>query len=221
MLHSKIPHINANNHLQFITYRLSDSLPHNIVEKIKQDISLFDEDKKTTERIKLVEKYSDKGYGASFLIHPNIADLIITNLKFHNLIKYELISWVIMPNHIHILIKQMNDNIGDIVKSWKSYTSKIILKQSNILFEKKGLYQPNVKVLNDILNSRNIWYKGYWDRYLRNEDEYWRCVEYIHNNPVKAKLVESAKEWQFSSVVDFFKIENKKFWYGKDEPDYV
>lgn len=53
--------------------------------------------------------------------------------------------------------------------------------------------------MNELLNSRKVWQRNYWDRYIRNEEHLYDVIDYIHNNPVKAKLISSPELWAFSS----------------------
>lgn len=90
----------------------------------------------------------------------------------------ELLHWVIMPTHVHVLLKQNSEySISSIMHSMKSYTSN---------------------AANRILGrSGSFWSVEYFDRYIRNSDHYEKTVRYIHRNPVKAGLCESAEEWEF------------------------
>jgi putative transposase len=90
-----------------------------------------------------------------------------------------------MPNHVHVLIEPLAcANLGSIVHSWKSYTSKLIRREVS-----------NVDFLED-----HVWQADYYDRYMRNAEHYAATVEYIHQNPVKAGLVARAVDWPWSSA---------------------
>lgn len=45
-----------------------------------------------------------------------------------------------------------------------------------------------------------VWQREYFDRYIRDAGHYASAVDYIHENPVMAGLVESAVDWPYSSV---------------------
>ncbi len=45
-----------------------------------------------------------------------------------------------------------------------------------------------------------FWHREFWDRYIRDEEHYYDTIEYIHNNPVKARLVKKAEDWPWSSA---------------------
>ena len=75
-----------------------------------------------------------------------------------------------MPNHIHILIKVYDGfELGKIVKSWKSYSSRYI----NGIVRDAGLTTSA---------PRCIWQRGYWDRYIRDEEHFYKTIDYIKKN---------------------------------------
>ncbi len=110
---------------------------------------------------------------------------MIENWQHFDATRYRLHAWVVMPNHVHVLVEPLaGAAIGDIVQSWKSYTSKIIFP-----FCPEGRF-----------GDRHVWQKDYWDRFMRNERHYAATVDYIHNNPVKAGLCVRAEDWPWSSI---------------------
>lgn len=48
--------------------------------------------------------------------------------------------------------------------------------------------------------SQKVWFKEYWDRYIRDENHMRLCIDYIQQNPVKADLAADAKNWPYSSA---------------------
>ena len=86
-----------------------------------------------------------------------------------------------MPNHVHTLIEVFDDYpISNVVHTWKSYSAK----QANQILDCSGQF----------------WYRSYFDRFIRDEKHLWTIVNYIHQNPVKADLVENPEDWALSSA---------------------
>jgi len=56
-----------------------------------------------------------------------------------------------------------------------------------------------------------VWHREYWDRYIRDHAHYMNAVHYIHDNPVKARLVAKAEDWKWSSA--YFAVQ------GRGEPN--
>lgn len=174
-----LPHFDGGEIIQFITFRLADSLPQNVVEglKLKLERNLISE----IEYHRKIDKYLDNGFGCGYLKDCRIAEVVEENLHRFDGVRYKLFSWVIMPNHVHILLRPMeNTLLSDIMHSMKSYTAN----RAN-------------KVLN---RTGKFWSAEYFDRYMRDYDHFEKTVAYIHGNPVKAGLCEKASDWRFSSA---------------------
>jgi len=90
----------------------------------------------------------------------------------------------VMPNHVHVLLEPHGAvALSTIVHSWKSYSAKRIL------------------ALDFRVTATNrVWQREYFDRFIRDESHYRSALEYIAENPVKAGLARSAKEWMWSSM---------------------
>lgn len=169
-----MPHFDAAGMYQMITYRTADSLPQELLQQAKHNLGQSDgSDRKTCKKMEL---WLDKGMGACVLANNGVASIIKESWKYWDTQRYDLLNWVIMPNHVHLLLKQYDEyNIATIVHSWKSYTGQKI---------------------NKLLGCRGaFWAIEYWDRYIRDERHFIRAMDYIDQNPVKAGLVNDPSEW--------------------------
>lgn len=172
-----LPHLDQPGLVQSITFRLVDSLPREILHRMEAELA----GKPDLLKRQRLEAYMDAGYGACHLRNPQIATLVEDAFLYFDGLRYHLLAWVIMPNHVHVLIETLAGYpLGDIVHSWKSFTAK----QANKVLGQTGRF----------------WQPDYFDRYIRNEQHFFNIVNYIHHNPVKAGLVEQAAQWPFSSA---------------------
>jgi len=74
-----------------------------------------------------------------------------------------------MPNHVHVLFQlEINHPLSEVLHSWKSFTAKAINKSLG--------------------RAGTLWQPEYWDRLIRSERHLSFYIDYIRNNPVKAKL---------------------------------
>ncbi len=166
-----LPHYDSSDVTQFVTFRLADSLPREVLARVQN-----------SERAEtLREDFLDQGLGACWLKSEQIAQLVESSFFQFDGDRYHLHAWTIMPNHVHVLFSAKNDtSLGAIVGSWKRFTAR----KANGLLSRKGPF----------------WQTEYWDRFIRNEQHFHAIEQYIDNNPVKAKLVTEARFWPYGSA---------------------
>ena len=174
-----LPHYDGGQIIQFVTFRLADSLPQNVIDAYRNQV----EQKiiSVIEYHRKIDKYLDAGNGTTYLTDGRIAQSIEETLYKFNGEKYKLHSWVIMPNHVHLLLAPLeNVSLATILHSIKSFTAGF----ANKLLDRKGRF----------------WSPEYFDRYIRDHEHYEKTVAYIENNPVKAGLCKKPNEWRFGSA---------------------
>jgi putative transposase len=136
-------------------------------------------------------------------------DIIIESLLFYQKNRGLLIfAYVIMTNHVHVIWKASDNNLSDLIRDFKKYTAKLIINDLKgnyresrrewllALFRNQGTY-----------NSRNREFQ-FWRQYnhaIELNNNLWidQKINYIHNNPVKAGIVEKPEEFIYSSAKYF------------------
>ena len=113
-------------------------------------------------------------------------------LCFHKK-RYELLAWCVMPNHVHVLVDVKRMPLWKIVQSWKRFTATETERRSPTRRDDSFKNTPARRAALQ-------WQREYWDTFMRNEEQNRKAIQYIENNPVKAKLCRAAKEWPFSSA---------------------
>jgi hypothetical protein len=113
-----LPHFDSAETTQFVTFRLTDSLPAEAVEKMRRSAApVPDADR---------DAFLDAGHGACWLKDPAIARIVEDALLRFDRVRYRLFAWTLMPNHVHVLIDPKPDNVlGDIVSSWKRFSARM------------------------------------------------------------------------------------------------
>jgi REP element-mobilizing transposase RayT len=173
-----LPHYDSEALTQFITFRLADSLPASIYKTLQ--FKLRTKQISEIEYHHAIERALDVGGGKKFLNDPRIARLMAEALIKFDDERYRLLAWVVMPNHVHLLLKTINDySLASIIHSIKSYTST----QSNKILLRQGQF----------------WTADYFDRFIRDRVHFDRVKRYIENNPLKAGLCELPEEWPWGS----------------------
>jgi REP element-mobilizing transposase RayT len=183
-----LPHWDFADSVQAITFRLDDSLPVEVVRRWKRELNemLASPDQEESRRAQAelrrrIADYEDAGHGECLLAIPDHAAIVQAQLKKHHGSKYKLIEWCIMPNHVHVLMKLLDDTpLHEIVKRWKAVSAV----QINRLTGRCG----------------SLWMVDYHDRYIRDMDHFLNARAYIRMNPVKAGLCKEPEDWPWSSV---------------------
>jgi REP element-mobilizing transposase RayT len=166
-----LPHFDSQDVVQFVTFRLADSLPAAAVARLQQS------DRSESLRHEIL----DHGWGACWLRSESIARLVEDSFFAFDGTRYRLHAWTIMPNHVHVLFSLLPDHpLGSIVGSWKRFTAR----KANELIGRSG----------------EFWQTEYWDRFIRNADHFGTIEEYIDQNPVKAGLVADPRLWPYGSA---------------------
>ncbi|MFM7183064.1 MAG: REP-associated tyrosine transposase [Verrucomicrobiales bacterium] len=140
-------------------------------------------DKERSERI---EEWLDKGMGCCALRNSEAAAFVQNTLLHFDGQRYRMMAWVLMPNHVHVLI-EAKEPMAKIIQAWKSFSARWLLANNQRL--RLGLPDPH-----------NVWMREYWDRFIRDERHLASTFEYIHDNPVKAGLCARASDWPWSSA---------------------
>ncbi len=180
-----LPHWQQGSAVQFVTWRLVDSVPLEKLDlwKHEKDIWLKQHPEpwnENTEKayyekfVKRLEDWLDAGMGACILRAERNRSIVEDAIMHFNGQRYDIWAFVIMPNHVHALFSLHPDYIlQQILHSWKSYTAKALNRH--------------------LSKSGAVWQEDYWDRLIRNESHFLRCIRYICNNPKSTRL--SAKDY--------------------------
>ena len=176
-----LPHFDGRALPQFISNHLADPVPSAVIERWRQGLDTNHSDRDKLLLQSRIERYADQGYGKAFLRDNRLAEMVQETLLNDDGKKYRLSAWVVMPNHVHLLAARFEDEIlADIMQVFKSVTSH--------------------KANKALRRSGQFWMLDYFDRYIRNAKHYKKTIEYIENNPVKARLCARPEDYRFSSA---------------------
>lgn len=182
----------------FCTFRLIGSLPKDVIDRYKHQNHLLEQvfrqkniskaelsSRKFSNFDNLLDKYSLNNL---WLRKPKIAQIVAEKIHALDSQKYQLISFCIMPNHVHLLVKLFEQNISE--ENSKRYPLTTILKQ----IKGSTAVQCN-KVLK---RSGQFWQHESYDHLVRDSDEREKIIRYILQNPVKAGFVSNWKNWSWT-----------------------
>lgn len=175
-----LPHFEQPGLVQMVTFRLADSLPSERADELR----LILRRQNGVDHRRAVEAFLDAGHGVCYLRDQRLARLVESALVHFDGARYHLLAWVVIPNHVHVLIEgKPAFQLSTIVHSWKSFTAK----EANKLLKRAGTF----------------WQPEYIDRTIRDERHLASAIWYVHANPVKAGLAARAEDWPFSSASRF------------------
>ncbi len=177
-----MPHWRQLGATYFVTFRLADSIPQSRLRELEQLRSEWDRrnpephDKRKLESLarmvfERIELWLDQGMGSCVLRNEPFSLLVDNSLHHFHEQRYELGASVVMPNHVHCIIRpypMAETELEEIIGSWKSYTARRI----NLAMGQSG----------------RLWQDESYDRIIRDEEHLWRCIQYVGRNPAKAGL---------------------------------
>jgi hypothetical protein len=102
-----IPHWEAGDVPQAITFRLADSLPRHVLEQWRDELNALPPDKAGIRRRARIDAALDRGKGDALLSKPEIAQLVENAFLHFDGERYRLHAWCVMPNHIHVMVTPM------------------------------------------------------------------------------------------------------------------
>ncbi len=109
---------------------------------------------------------------------------------------FSLYAWVVMPEHVHLLVRPRSDQRLDaVLRGIKTSVAKRVVARW------RELHAPILREITTRRGTVRFWQKGGgFDRNVRDGSEFCREVHYIHRNPVERERVAQPQEWHWSSV---------------------
>jgi putative transposase len=196
--HRHLPHWQPPGAVFFVTFRLKNSLPYEIIESLRNErkrtktsLHKFPESEHALQNalaeqryFESWEEYLDKAeFGPRWLSQPEIADIVKEALQYRDGKVFDLHAFSSMSNHVHVVFElpcrsEWYSDLHKIMQSLKRHTAR----QANIILGREGAF----------------WQDESYDRVMRDNDEYIRTVNYVLENPVKAGLVLKWEEWEWA-----------------------
>lgn len=142
-------------------------------------------------------------------IRNSYREIFIDSIKYCQREKGLLLgAWAMMTSHVHLIISTRDENIENIIRDLKSYTSRHIRKEMEQagyesrkewmlpMFYKAGKYNPNN-------NDYQFWIQNNHPIQLSTPQMMKQRIDYIHNNPVEAGFVDEPHHWRWSNAYDY------------------
>lgn len=189
-----LPHWRREGAVYFVTFRLRDSIPRNVLkvwtierrhwlnangvtddlvgdERLKRYLAIPEPKRRAFEREEARKFFVelDQCHGSCILRNPEAAEIVGNALRYFHDTRLYCGDFVVMPNHVHWLVIPMHKHtLESILQSVKRYSAR----QVNLLLERTG----------------GVWQKESFDRIVRNSEEFEKTRNYIQQNPAAARL---------------------------------
>ena len=231
MTRRRLPHWYVPGAPCFVTYRLHGSLPQTALETLRARTELLLRSKRQpgVSNLAFREQVHKQLFAAydewldrsndDVLAKPRIAALIRSNLYHHHGLKYHLISYCVMPNHVHVLFQPINRNgTGGSAEARESRSQPPVIAAGEDfdIGERPDANSTLAKIMHSLKSytaheankllhrTGTFWQAESYDHWVRDDEELERIVNYIRANPVKAGLVDEHQDWFFCSCHDRF-----------------
>jgi REP element-mobilizing transposase RayT len=198
-----LPHWQPLGAIFFITFRLKNSLPSEIIESLRDErerakaaLNSLPESERTYQNIIDEQHFFEKWEtcldeaesGPLWLSQPEIAEIVKEALHYRDGKVFDLHTYCIMSNHVHVVFELLRKS------EWHSD-----LRQPDLTKTMQSLKRHTARQANIILGREGaFWQDESYDRVIRDNDEYIRIVNYVLENPVRAGLVSQWDEWQWT-----------------------
>ncbi|MCB9202142.1 MAG: transposase [Flavobacteriales bacterium] len=122
-----------------------------------------------------------------------------------------LYSYVIMSNHIHLIIQSKEDKLSNLLRDFKKFTAKNILDKIQTEPESRREWMLERFNLATRTHTRNksyqFWQYGNHAEEVYSESFMWSKIDYIHFNPVRSKIVNRPQDYVYSSARNYLNNE--------------
>ncbi len=194
----RLPHLQPKEGTFFVTYRLHGSIPMSLLYRWKLE---QEAEKARIEQLPLstpdlldklaelnwryffekYDRYLDENLnGPYWLSRSEVAQTVVDSLTYCDKHFFHLWAYCIMSNHVHLLLtlRKGSPPLYDTIGRHKSFTAN----EANKILGREGYF----------------WQHESFDHLVRDEKSFSGILNYILENPVKAKLVQEWEEWPWT-----------------------
>jgi REP element-mobilizing transposase RayT len=177
---NRLPHWQQRGAVYFVTFRLADAVPTRLRNQWETDREAWlkvhpepwseEIEREYHQRFSgAIERWLDAGHGSCLLRRHECAEVVAEALRHFEGERVAMISFVVMPNHVHALFVQNPVwPLEKLLQSWKRFTT--------------------LEINKPLGRAGNLWQRDYFDRLVRDEKHFANCIRYIRRNPEKARL---------------------------------
>lgn len=223
----KLPHRHSHGSTLFVTFRIKGSVPRNVIEQWKAEKARIeavtsqalapapartetaaneDHERLLNFHRRWFARYEEvlhtEKHGPVWLKEPSIAELVANAFHYLDGQSYRLHAYAVMSNHAHVVFTPFLDELS-IIETRRAGRPIFISHHPTLAAIMRSIKGYTAREANKILNRRGqFWEPESYDHEVRDQNEFWRIINYTLKNPVKAGLVRDWRDWPFSWVDD-------------------
>jgi REP element-mobilizing transposase RayT len=170
----RLRHYHQLGRIQFMTWRLRDSLPKEVAEKLYADVVSG-----VPHARRSFDAALDACHGSCVLRQPRAAAIVVEEILSPDP-TIDVVSFVVMPNHVHLVAAVEREGLSEWIGRIKGRSSRAINKLVGV--------------------SGPLWQAEYFDRMVRDEVHLEASCRYVEWNPVRAGLCVDPRDFAHSSA---------------------
>ena len=151
-------------------------------------------------------------YWADIFTRQVYRDIVVDSLDFCRKNKgLEVYAWVIMSNHVHLIVRSKVNRLSDTLRDFKRHTSKRIIEKIEQHPESRRMWLLMIFKYAARRHKRNkifqVWTHENHAVELDTNEMIESRMNYLHNNPVKAGIVFNPEDYLYSSARNYAELE--------------
>ena len=185
----RLPHWEVSEGRYFVTIHLASAIPRQGQDQIHalsaeyNKLAQHDQEGRLQLQRRIyatMERWLDRLEYVTYLQRPDVAQIILESIEFRQGRIWNMMEYVVMPNHLHLFLEVLDTGLKDSLEQFKRWTG-----------------HQATKLLG--LAGERFWQDEWFDHWSRSDEQDDRIITYIRENPVKANLVREYQEWPYGS----------------------
>jgi putative transposase len=112
-------------------------------------------------------------------------------------------AYVMMPTHWHAIVTATNDDLSDMMRDLKKFTSRELYGLAQSEGNRLLVWCFEQAAKGDSRSRFKVWQEEFHPKAIGSDEMLLQKAEYIHHNPVRKGLVADARQWHYSSAAAY------------------
>ena len=185
----RLPHWEVAEGRYFVTIHLAGAIPQQGLDRIHTlavkcgTLAEYRKDEQLQLQRRIyaeMEAWLDRAEYVTHLRRPEVAHMIVESITFRHGRTWNVLEYVVMPSHLHLFFEMIETGLKNSLEQFKRWTGHRAAKLLDV-------------------GAERFWQDEWFDHWSRSDEEDEKIVQYIRQNPVKARLVSKYQDWAYGS----------------------